>query len=384
MERAYWLAWSHIPGIGPITLKRLQEHFGRLSLAWEAAPQALQKIDGLGLQTVETIAVSRALLNPEKLLHEHEQKNPGFWTPADPGYPRLLLEIPDPPPMLYYRGNIQSVENRQLAAAIAIVGTREPTDYGKRWTRKISAALAQKGLTIVSGLAEGIDAEAHRSCLEAGGQTLAVLGTGVDVVYPQRNKQLYQQILSQGLILSEHPAGTQPERVYFPRRNRVIAGLSRAVLVMEAPIKSGALITARLANDYCRDVYVLPGSLDNPRAVGCLGLASRGAQLILSEGHLLEMIGAIPSLAQSQPSQSIPSTEILQHPRQLPVLEPQLEQTLQTLIKLCKDLDQGSVPFDLIVQTTTLGAGAVSGALLQLELLGLVSQLPGMRYQPRS
>jgi DNA processing protein len=368
-------------------LKRLQGHFGTLTEAWQAGPQTLRGVEGFGPQTIETVVTARrtcreSQLNPEKLLHEHQQENPYFWTPADTGYPQLLLEIPDPPPVLYYRGNGQSTESQGLTPAIAIIGTREPTDYGKRWTRKISAALAQKGFTIVSGLAEGIDTEAHWSCLEAGGRALAVLGTGVDVVYPLRNNRLYRQILSQGLVLSEYPAGTQPERVHFPRRNRIIAGLSRAVLVMEAPSKSGALITAHLANDYCRDVYVLPGSLDNPRSLGCLGLVSQGAQLILNEGHLLEMLSAIPQLDQSQQSQPMPSSVLQQSRRQLPVLEPQLEQILQALIKLCEELSQESVPFDLIVQNAALGAGHVSSALLQLELLGLVSQLPGMRYQP--
>ncbi len=382
MERGYWLAWSRISGVGPVMLKRLQGHFGTLRVAWQASPQALQAVEGVGPQTVETVAATRSQLNPEKLLHQHEQQNPCFWTPADAEYPRLLLEIPDPPPILYYQGDGQSIEHQGLASAIAIVGTREPTDYGKRWTRKISAALAQQGFTIVSGLAEGIDAEAHRSCLEAGGRALAVLGTGIDVVYPLRNKRLYQQILSQGLVVSEYPAGTQPERVHFPRRNRIIAGLSRAVLVMEAPSKSGALITAHLANDYCRDVYVLPGSLDNPRAMGCLELASRGAQLILSEDHLLEILGTIPKLDEPQQAQQMSLAAVLQqNTKQLPPLEPELEQVLQTLIKLCEDSPE-SAPFDLIIQNTTLGAGSVSSALLQLELLGLVSQLPGMRYQP--
>lgn len=383
MERAYWLAWSRIAGIGPVLLKRLQRHFGTLGAAWQASPQGLQAVEGFGPQTVETIAAVRSQLNLEKLLHEHEQENPHFWTPADADYPRLLLEIPDPPPILYYRGNVQSSENQGLTPAIAIIGTREPTDYGKRWTRKISAALAQKGFTIISGLAEGIDTEAHRSCLEAGGRTLAVVGTGVNIVYPFQNRRLYQQILSQGLVLSEYPAGTQPERVHFPRRNRIIAGLSRAVLVMEAPSKSGALITAHLANDYCRDVYVLPGSLDNPRSLGCLGLVGQGAQLILSEDHLLEMLGAIPKLNEPQQVQQMSLASVLQqNTKQLPALEPELKQILQTLIKLCEDPDQESVPFDLIVQNIPLGAGYVSSALLQLELLGLVSQLPGMRYQP--
>jgi DNA processing protein len=221
-------------------------------------------------------------------------------------------------------------------------------------------------------LAEGIDTEAHRSCVEIDGRTLAVMGTGVDLAYPWFNQNLYQQILEHGLVLSEYPAGTQPDRTHFPRRNRIIAGLCRAVLVMEAPKKSGALITAHIANDYGRDVYVLPGSLENSRAIGCLNLLNHGAQVILSESHLLEQLGTMPQL---QPPTRIEQT-------QLPLnLEPDLEKVLHTITALSGEQSVESAPFDLIVQAAELPAGSISSALLQLELMGLVSQLPGMRYQ---
>ena len=365
-ERAYWLAWSQITGMGPVTLQRLHRHFGSLAEAWQAKPETLRAVEGFGPQTLEIAVVGRSRLHPEELLQQHQEKNPRFWTPADADYPRLLLEIPNPPPVLYYRGQVQPQENQGIVPAIAIVGTRDPSDYGRRWTRKISTTLAQSGFTIVSGLADGIDTEAHRSCLDVGGRTLAVLGTGVDVVYPPRNQNLYEQILPQGLVLSEYPAGTQPDRAHFPQRNRLIAGLSRATLVMEAPTKSGALITAHLANDFGRDVYVLPGSLDNSRSIGCLGLLSKGAQVILSEGHLLEMLGTMPQLYRAQPQLPV------QQP--LPDLAPELQQVLAAIAS-------EPTSFDLIVQQVNLAAGAVSSALLQLELLGLISQVPGMRYQ---
>ncbi len=366
-ERAFWLAWSQISGIGPILLRRLQQHFGTLSEAWLASPSALGQVEGFGFQTVEVVVASRSRLNPEQLLLSHEQKNPNFWTPSDSlDYPRLLLEIFSPPPLLYYRGEVEPQENQGILPLVGIVGTRNASEYGKRWTRKISMVLARNGFGVVSGLADGIDTEAHRGCLEAGGRTLAVLGTGVDVVYPPRNRELYKQILNQGLVLSEYPDGTPPDRTHFPPRNRIIAGLSRAVLVMEAPTRSGALITARFANEYGRDVYVLPGSLDNPRSLGCLDLLSKGAQVILSENHLLEMLGAMPQI---DPPES-PSIES----QPTPNLEPELKQVFDAIALEC-------VSFDLIVQQTGLAASAVSSALLQLELMGLVSQLPGMRYQ---
>jgi DNA processing protein len=265
---------------------------------------------------------------------------------------------------------VDQQENQGMKPMVAIVGTREPTDYGKRWTRKISAALAKKGFTVVSGMAAGIDTEAHKGCLEAGGRTVAVFGTGIDVIYPPRNKLLYETILDRGLVLSEYPAGTKPNRPHFPQRNRIIAGLSRAVLVMEAPTKSGALITAYQANEFCRDVYALPGSLDNPNAVGCLGLLNRGASVILSEGHLLDMLGAIPeldsgkqlSLFESEPAKATPE------------LAPELAKVFQVL-------GIEPTPLDVIVQETGMTVAEVSGVLLQLELEGLVSQLPGMLYR---
>jgi DNA processing protein len=369
-ERAYWLAWSQVDRVGPVLLRRLQQHFRTLEEAWKASAAQLQQVEGFGYQLAGAVTAARSQIHPEKLLEQHSIKNPCFWTPADADYPRLLLEIPSPPPVLYYRGQVQSQENQGIKPTVGIVGTREPTEYGKRWTRKISVALAKHGFTVVSGMAAGIDTEAHHGCLSAGGRTLAVLGTGVDMVYPPRNRNLYEQIQQQGLVLSEYPAGTGPNRVHFPQRNRIIAGLSRAVLVMEAPTKSGALITAHQANDFCRDVYVLPGRLDDQQSLGCLGLLSRGAHVILNEGHLLEMLGAIPEI---DPVEQLPLFASKQPPS-VPQLEPELAKVLQAL-------PSEPTPFDVIVQQAGLEAGLVSSALLQLELMGLVSQLPGMRYQ---
>jgi len=279
-ERAYWLAWLEIKGIGATLLRNIHLHFGNLSQAWIASLAELQQVEGVGLGLSNKIVSQRTKIEPEQILAQHLQTNPDFWTPSDPDYPRLLLEIPSPPPLLYYRGRVDLSENLGEKPAIAIVGTRYPTKYGRDWTTRISKYLTQAGFTIVSGMALGIDTAAHTACLQNGGRTIAVLGTGVDVVYPFQNQQLYQAIQQQGLIVSEYPAGIQPNRVNFPARNRIIAGLARGVLIMEAPQKSGALITARYANEFCRDVYVLPGSLDNEQALGCLRLLNNGAHVI--------------------------------------------------------------------------------------------------------
>lgn len=372
--RAFWLAWSQIPGVGAISIQRLQDHFGSLSIAWGASSRDLQGVEGLSLQLVETILKERVRLDPDEFLYHHEQANPNFWTPDDSDYPRWLLEIPDPPPVLYYQGTVAPLENQGIVPAVAMVGTRGPTDYGRRWARRLSATLAQVGFTIVSGLAEGIDTEAHQSCLAVGGRTIAVLGTGVDVVYPFFNRNLSQQIAKQGLLLSEFPAGTQPDRTHFPRRNRIIAGLCRATLVIEAPQKSGSLITARVANEYGREVYALPGTLDNPKAQGCLNLLSQGAQLILGEAELLKMLGTLPPLIKQPVPEQL---SLLTSPGVQPEpanLAPELKQVLQAV-------GLEPIAFDLIVQKVDLATGAVLSALAQLELMGLVSQMPGMRYQ---
>lgn len=373
-ERAYWLAWSQITGIGPILLQRVRQHFGTLQQAWTAPVTALAEVEGFGNKLIATINQSRPTINPQQLLTEHSLCN-DFWTPVDSEYPRLLLEIPTPPSILYYRGQTNLEENQGLTFCIGIVGTRYPTEYGKRWTRKISTLLAKHGFTIVSGMAAGIDTEAHRACLEVGGRTIAVLGTGLDLVYPASNQQLYQQIQQQGLIVSEYPARTKPERGNFPARNRIIAGLCRAVIIIEAPIKSGALITANFTNDFGRDVYVLPGSLDNEQSLGCLGLLNRGANVILSETHLLEMLGTIPQLNTNFLTQSTNKLNQLSFPQSsLPQLEPELALIL-------KFISHEPTSFDLIVEQTGFAPNLVLASLSQLELMGLIFQLPGMRYQ---
>ncbi|WP_293337885.1 DNA-processing protein DprA [Microcoleus sp. CAWBG58] len=378
-ERAYWLAWSQINGIGPILLQRLHQHFKTLAEAWMAKPVDLMRVEGFGKQVIDTAVQERSKLNPEEFIEKHLIHNPCFWTPADKDYPSLLLEIPSAPPVLYYRGLVDRKENQGITPTVAIVGTRSPSEYGRRWTRKISVALAKNGFTVVSGFAAGIDTEAHTSCLEAGGRTLAVFGTGVDIVYPKPNERLCDRLLQQGLAISEYPAGTQPNKTNFPRRNRIIAGLSRATIVIEAPQKSGALITAYQANEFCRDVYVLTGRLDDERSFGCLELLSKGAHPILpnsdrllSEDRLLEMLGAMPKLDSAQQLSLFPTNPAPE--KQEPLLDAELAVVL-------KALGSGPSSLDTIVEAAGLEAGTVSGILLQLELLGLVSQLPGMRYQ---
>ncbi len=370
-ERAYWLAWSKVKGVGPVLLKRIEQHFGSLQTAWKANKQDLTQVEGIGFKSLPKIIETRSQINPIQLLEEHSQKNPFFWTPADTDYPHLLKEIPSPPPILYYEGQVNLQENQGITPAIGIVGTRYPTEHGRRWTHNISMALVKHGFTVISGMAAGIDGVAHQGALQAEGRTLAVLGTGVDIVYPSSHRQLHRNIQKKGLLLSEYPAGTPGDRSHFPARNRIIAGLSRAVLVMEAPEKSGALITARYANEFGRDVYTLPNSPDVKQARGCLRLIHDGAEMIVTQEELLEMLGAIPNLDQTAKQLSI-----FESPKAKP-----LPNLAPDLLKILQSINSEETPFDLIVQKTGLSSGEVSGGLLQLELEGLVTQLPGMRYQ---
>ncbi len=371
-ERAFWVAWSQIPSVGPVLLGRLFRYFGSLAAAWQAGPEALTQVQGVGRQLAEKVVQRRSQLNLEELYKEHLRQNPNFWTPADPDYPRLLKEIPNPPPLLYYQGQTDRQETLGNRPIVGIVGTRYPSEYGQRWTRRISKILAESGFTVVSGMAAGIDTQAHLGCLDAGGRTIAVFGTPLDKIYPETNRLLSQKIIQKGLLVSEYPAGTLTKREHFAQRNRIIAGLSRAILVMEAPERSGALITARVANEYSRDVFALPGRIDDPNSQGCLRLLKNGAETIINETELLEMLGAIsPSHAPPYPGVTTP---VLAPLPSVPDLDPQLQQVWEaTAIE--------PTPFDVIISQAQLDAASVSSALLQLELIGLVEQLPGMHYR---
>ena len=361
-ERAYWLAWAQITGLGPILLSRLKDCFGSLETAWQASKAELSGVDGLGNSLVEAIIETKSRLEPLKFIEEHLKDN-HFWTPADPEYPRLLLEISSLPPVLYYAGEVLKGENEGTTPCITIVGTRTPTPHGRRWSKKISASLAQAGFTIVSSMASGLDSEAQQSALDVQGRTIAILGTGVDIIYPYGARQLHHQIAKKGLLLSEYPCGTKAQKGNFTARNRLLAGLSRAVIVIEAGEKSGCLSTARYANEFCRDVYVLPNSPEVEQATGCLKLVREGAELIITVEELLTSLGGLPAVA---PVNNTTSSNL--------DLPEELNLVLQCVIT------EETVSFDRLVNATSLPANKLSASLIQLELMGLIQQLPGMRY----
>jgi DNA processing protein len=372
-DRAYWLAWSEISGVGPILRKRIHQTFGSLATAWQAPITALQQIDGIGPKLSQAIATQRTQLNPAEHLAAYERQNPYFLTPADAAYPRQLWEIPDPPAVLHYQGNLQLLQRCDAGAAVAIVGTRQLTAYGERWTACFSSGLSRQGWTIVSGLAAGIDTVAHTCCLATPGWTIAVLGTGLDIIYPAANAGLHYQIAQEGLLLSEYPAGTPGDRAHFPARNRIVAALSTATIVTEAGRQSGALITAHCAQQYGRTVHVLAGSLDNPAAAGCLDLIQQGMAIITSETDLYQALGPLPDAAHRR-------TQTPATPSALPEFPPDLRPELQHLWQILKQCS-GPIGFDDLVEQSGQATGDLLAALLELELHGLIEAQADLYYQ---
>ncbi|MFH7244009.1 MAG: DNA-processing protein DprA [Spirulina sp.] len=394
-ERAYWVAWAEAKGVGSVLLKRLHSHFGSLAAAWQADDGALLEVEGIGILLASQLADYRQRVDPDKLLGQWEENGANFWTPADPDYPALLFEITDPPPLLYYKGRTELAQAVQTMPSVGIVGTRDPSDYGQRWTRRIVQQLARHDVIVVSGLASGIDRCAHSQALDSKGLTIAVLGTGVDRSYPWSNQALQARIAEEGLLLSEHPNDTPPDRTHFPRRNRIIAGLSRATVVTEAPLRSGALITARLANDYGREVYALPGSLDNPASLGCLDLIRQGAQMIWDDTTLIRDLGQIPQL-DAPPTQATANKESSTSgktsgktsrktapPQGSPSPRPAPADLSPDLAAVLAAITPAPITLDHLVQRLNRPTGEILSNLLHLELEGLVTQTPpgSHRYQ---
>lgn len=352
---AAWLRLTLIPGIGGETQRKLLTAFGLPEIVFATSRSALRKVIGdkaidLLLDTANTSAVEAALA----WANAPEQH---IVTLADPEYPQALLEIPDPPTLLYVRGRIDLL-NRP---ALAIVGSRNATAQGLQNAERFAASFADAGLVIASGLALGIDAAAHRGSLAAQGDTVAFIGTGIDRIYPARNRELALEIGAKGAIVSELPIGTPVSAANFPRRNRLISGFSRGVLVVEAAIESGSLITARLAAEQGREVFAIPGSIHSPQSRGCHKLIKQGAKLVETAQDVLEELRWGAPLRVSAPT---------------PVSAQ--EETPNVLLTA-----MGFDPcgLDELTERCNLTADALSVMLLHLELDGRVACLPGGRYQ---
>jgi DNA processing protein len=326
--------------------------FGLPSAILAAGRQAVHAIIGKKADPLFDFAHGAAL---EQSLNWAAQAGNHILTLADAGYPQQLLEIPDPPTLLYVRGNPVLLQQRGLG----IVGSRNATPQGAKIAENFAYTLAEHGLCIVSGLALGIDAAAHRGALSAKGATVAIIGTGADRLYPARNKELAIAIAEHGAIVSEFPLGTQAIAGNFPRRNRIISGLSCGVLVVEAATESGSLITARTAAEQGREVFAIPGSIHSPVARGCHQLIKQGAKLVETAQDILEEIGQQAFTPQ-------------------PAYEEQVCLLDSDLLAL---LGHAPCSLDELVERSGLGAEQLLGELLTLELQGLVAPLPGNRYQ---
>ena len=360
----YWIALKSIAGIGNITFPALVDEFGSLSAIFTAPVSKLIETPGISKNIASAIA---GFNNWNKVKEELELLNKNkinIITYQDDLYPLKLKHIYDRPPFLYVRGNLNKDDTN-----IAIVGSRAASTYGKYTTERISRELALKGLTIVSGMARGIDSTAHRGALTAHGRTIAVLGSGLDVIYPPENKKLFAEIVENGAVISEFPLGTPPRSANFPTRNRIISGMSYGVVIVEAGEKSGSLITARLALEQGREVFAVPGSIDAAGSRGTNKLIKQGAKLIENTDDILEEI--------------LPQIEITTVPK--PASTCSCEKTANKHHEALNEFDQkifdsvssGRIHIDDLISSTGLSSADLLSALTKMELEGIVQQHPG-------
>lgn len=354
----YWLAFHRVPGIGRVRFSLLERHFASLGHAWEASRLELLA-SGLDERTVSQIINFRQQISPEAELELLERHGIQALTWHDATYPTRLKEIDDPPPVLYLKGELLP----QDEWAVTVVGTRRATPYGRQAAEHFAGDLARGSITVVSGLARGIDAVAHAAALDAGGRTIAVLACGLDIIYPPEHRRLARQIQEHGALLSEYPLGTQPRPDYFPRRNRIMSGIALGTLVIEADEQSGALITARLALEQNREVFAVPGSIFAPSSRGVNKLIRDGsAKLVLTIRDVLEEL----NLTQTQVAEQLVMQQLL------PANE--AEQVL------LRELAAGPLHIDEVRRASGLPIDLVSSTLAMMELKGLVKLVGPMTY----
>jgi DNA processing protein len=360
MENFYWIGLKAVPGIGNVAFRRLLERFDTPEAALKASPASYAGIKGMSPAVIDGIKTGEWRRFAEEECRRLETSSARLVTYLSCDYPKSLFEIPDPPPFLYIKGELRSHE-----LSIAIVGSRRATSYGLMTTGKLAEELASHGVCIVSGMARGVDTAAHKGALQAGGRTVGVLGCGVDKIYPPENRSLFVEMSDKGCLVSEFPLGTLPLAENFPRRNRIISGLSSGVLVVEAAEKSGSLITAQYALEHGRDVYAVPGNISFATSRGCNRLIKQGAKLVdCVEDILEELPGGSPAFSDAP---------LFQRPSRTFALTPKEAAIFELLARSPLHIDD-------IISQTELTAGEVSSMLLHLELKGAVTPLPGTHY----
>jgi DNA processing protein len=356
-ELKYWLGFNLTKGIGPAKIQALLDYFGTLADAWQANEWQLAQI-GIDQRAVKALDVVRATVDLDREMAGIEAAGVKLLNWHSPDYPRYLREIPAAPPLLFMQGQIEDVDRW----AVAVVGTRRFTVYGRQVTQELVTGLVHNNVTIISGLARGIDAIAHKTAIEQGGRTLAVLGSGLDRIYPAENSQLARRIVQEGrgAVLSEYALGTQPEAKNFPPRNRVISGLSLGVIVIEAGERSGALITSRFALEQDREVFAVPGNINSPASMGTNRLIQDGAKLVRSVEDILEELNLTMVAEQVAVQMSLPESA---------------EEAA-----LIAHLSHQPQHIDELSRAAGLPSGQVSSTLTLMELKGMVQQVGGMNY----
>jgi DNA processing protein len=363
-DKLAWLALRGIPGVGPVLFHRLVQAFGSPAQVFQRPLTELRALRGVSASLAQSILGFRDWDRVEEHLSRLRAFGATVLTLDDPGYPVRLKEIPFPPPLIFVKGEIKTEDS----LALAMVGTRGASYYGKKTCRSLAKELARRGVTVVSGLARGIDTAAHQGALEGGGRTLAVLGCGLDVVYPPENLELYGRIPESGALVTEYPLGTPPEAHNFPRRNRIISGLALGVLVVEAGVKSGTQITAQCALEQGREVLAVPGPINSPTSVGPHRLIQTGAKLVQDVDDILAELPKVRAPVKAKAG-AVPSAPVGPRPVLFRVDDP--------LLPLL-----GAEPLQLeeLVQASHLPAPEVMSRLTLLELQGLVRELPGKCY----
>jgi len=370
-EQLNWLALRLVPGLGSRVALRLVNAIGSATGVFRASPTELESL-GVASHVVRSMAAGTVFEAAAKEAEQARQIGVSFLSIRDAAYPALLKEIFDPPLLLYVRGDIKLLEG----PSIGIVGSRKPTPYGRAMAQKLAADLATSGLVIASGMARGIDSSAHQGSLDAGGKTIAVLGCGIDVIYPAENKKLHAAIAEKGLLVSEFPLGAFPAPQNFPIRNRIISGLSLGIVVVEAAQYSGSLITARLAMEQNREVFGVPGSITNKNSWGPHVLIKQGAKLVQD---WRDVVDELPADVRERILLPLLSGDATKSPGSASVNAEPLSAAEQAIYDLLK-VDESAHIDEVLNALPKLSSSEVLAGLLELEFKGMVRQLPGKNF----